>query len=64
VVTSATGWHVASRAVATTDAGEEHDAKQQDQDEGDDPNYFHPAWRAVGRQVSHVRVLRRAWLSG
>ena len=40
---------MATRAVATTAAGEHHDDKQQDQDEGDDPKYFHPAWRAGGR---------------
>ena len=60
VAASATGHHVVTRAMVTADAREEHDATQQDQDEGDDPRDFHPAWCAVGARVSHVRVLLSA----
>jgi hypothetical protein len=54
---------VAARAVLTT-ADEHHDDDQQHQGDGDDPEYFYPAWCAgvavgvgvVGR-ISDVRVL-------
>ena len=37
-------------------AGEKQDDKQQDHDEGDDPEHLHPAWCAgVGGRISHVR---------
>jgi hypothetical protein len=49
--------YVAASAVMTTEAGEEYTTNQQDQDERDNPGYFHPAWCAVGGQVSHVCVL-------
>ncbi len=46
---------VATRAVLTTDEHPGDD--QQDYDENDDPEHFHPAWCAgIGRPVSHVRL--------
>lgn len=54
------GLHVATRAVRTTDAGQDYDDNQHGQDDRDDPRYLHPAWCArVGRQVRHARFLRR-----
>lgn len=32
-------------------AGEVQNNKQQDQDEGDDPKHFHPAWCAGGQSA-------------
>ena len=57
MASSVTGRCVATRAVATTT--DEHPGdEQQDQDEGDDPEHFHPAWCAgIGRRASHVGLL-------
>jgi uncharacterized protein DUF4198 len=50
-------------------AGEVQDDEQEDQADRDDPKHLHPTWCTgatvgigVGGWVSHVRVLRRAWL--
>ena len=48
VATSATGWYVATRAMAPT-AHEHYDDDQQDQDKGNDPEHFHPEWDAWGQ---------------
>jgi len=47
--------YVATRAV-TTRVGKVQDDKHQDQDEGDDPKDFHPAWYAGGRSVVRPRM--------
>jgi AcrR family transcriptional regulator len=50
---------VATRAMATGALGEQQDDKQQDHDEGDDPEYLHPARCAgVGRQINDLRRSR------
>ena len=48
------GRQVPTRAVIPTEAGKMQDAKEQDQDEGDDPEYLYPTWGTVGRKVSHM----------
>jgi hypothetical protein len=57
LATSVTGRRVATRAVLTT-TDEHHGDGQQDHGDDDDPEHFHPTWRAgIGRPVSHVRLL-------
>lgn len=54
------GLHVATRAVRTTDAGQDYDDNQHGQDDRDDPRYLHPAWCAgIRGQISHVRFVHR-----
>ncbi len=35
---------MATGAVVTTAAGDEHDDNKENQNEGDDPKHLHPAW--------------------
>jgi hypothetical protein len=58
LATGVTGRCVATRAVLTTDTEQLETAEQQHQDDDDDPQRFHPAWRAgIEGRFSHVRLL-------